>query len=112
MDGLSSIPVQPLPSDLSAGSLEQRLRSGNPGDIKKVAKDFEGMFVSLVLKEMRQTLGKNSLFGNDNADIYGGLFDMFMSQHITQAGGFGVAKMMEQQLKPHENVTANPPGTP
>ena len=98
MEGLSSIPVPPLPSDVSADSLADRLRSGNPQDMTKVAKDFEGMFVSLILKEMRQTLGKNSMFGNDNSDVYGGLFDMFMSKHIVEAGGFGVAKMVEQNL--------------
>ena len=39
------------------------------------------MFVSIVLKEMRQTLGPGSLFGSDAADINGGLFDMFMGKH-------------------------------
>jgi peptidoglycan hydrolase FlgJ len=99
MNGITSIPVQPPLSDgFSADSLAARLKSGDPGAITKVAKDFESMFVSIVLKEMRQTLGSGSLFGDDSADINGGLFDMFMGKHIVDAGGFGVAKMMEKHL--------------
>ncbi len=98
MDGLASIPVQPLPTEISADSITARLRSGDAGAIGKVAKDFESMFVSIVLKEMRQTLGPGSLFGDDTADINGGLFDMFMGKHLVDAGGFGVAKMMEKAL--------------
>jgi flagellar protein FlgJ len=98
MDALSSIPVQSLPTDLTAESIADRLRSGDAGAVKKVAKDFESMFVSIVLKEMRQTLGPGSLFGNDAADLNGGLFDLFMGKHLVEAGGFGVAKMMEKAL--------------
>jgi peptidoglycan hydrolase FlgJ len=98
MSGISSLPVQSLPTDFTADSVAGRLQSGDAAAAGKVAKDFETMFVSLVLKEMRQTVGPESLFGKDAADIQGGLFDMFMGQHLVDAGGFGVAKMMEQAL--------------
>lgn len=92
---------------LSAESLSEQLRSGDAQSIQKVAKDFEGVFVSLVLKEMRQTLGAGTLFGNDSADLQGGLFDMFMGQHLTEAGGFGVAKMLERALAPLNSAKAS-----
>jgi Rod binding domain-containing protein len=54
---------------------------------------------------MRQSLDQGSLFGDDRADIYGGMFDMFLGQHIAQGGGLGIARMVKHQLeiaKPHE----------
>jgi flagellar protein FlgJ len=98
MPSISPIPAQTLPFGISVESFGDRLNMDDPHSIARVAKDFESVFVSLVLKEMRQSLGPGSLFGSDTADVNGGLFDMFMSQHLVDAGGFGVAKMMEQAL--------------
>ena len=98
MDVIGSTSVPPFLIEPSADSLASRLGSGGAGSIDKVAKDFEGLFVSLVLKEMRQTLEPGSLFGGDTADLYGGLFDLFLGKHLVDAGGFGVAKMVKQYL--------------
>jgi Rod binding domain-containing protein len=64
----------------------------------KVAKDFEAVFSSMMLKEMRNTLEPGSLFGEDSSDILGGLFDQFLGQHLADSGGFGMAKMIEASL--------------
>lgn len=104
MDAIGPTSVPPLLIEPSADSLADRLRSGGADSIEKVAKDFEGLFVSLVLKEMRQTLEPGSLFGSDAADLYGGLFDLFIGKHLVDAGGFGVAKMVKQYLNRHETT--------
>lgn len=111
MDGVSSLPVQPFQLDGSVDALADRLRSTDPKEARKVAREFESMFVSLVLKEMRQSLGPGALFGGDNSDIYGGMFDQFMSQHLVDAGGFGVAKMVEKYLAGRE-MTGSPAKLP
>lgn len=104
MDGIAPTSLPSLPIEPSSDSLADRLRFGGVGSIEKVAKDFEGLFVSLVLKEMRQTLEPGSLFGGDAADLYGGLFDVFMGKHLVDAGGFGVAKMVKQYLNHREST--------
>jgi len=63
-----------------------------------VAKDFEGVFASMMLKEMRKTLEPGSLFGEDKSDIYGGMFDQFLGEHISGSGGIGMAKMIREAL--------------
>jgi flagellar protein FlgJ len=68
--------------------------------LKDAAQGFESVFLSMLLKEMRQTLEPGSLFGKDSSDIYGGLFDQFMSQHLAQGKGMGLAQALLKQLEP------------
>ena len=70
----------------------------------RVAKDFEGVFASLLLKEMRKTLEPGTLFGEDSGDVYGGMFDLYLGQQMTQSGGFGLAKMIRESLDPKQKV--------
>lgn len=104
---MTSLPVAPPVSPLdavadahAAGDARDplALHHASPRRIAQVASDFESMFVSLMLKEMRQTLEPGTMFGQDTSDAYGGLFDMYMGQHIAKAGGFGIAELVKQNL--------------
>ncbi len=64
-----------------------------------MAQDFESVFASLLLKEMRKTLEPGSMFGEDSGDVYGGLFDLYLGQQMSQSGGFGLAKMVREALQ-------------
>lgn len=59
---------------------------------------FESLFASLMLKELRQTVSEEGLFAGDSSDTYGGLFDMFLGQHIAQGSPLGIGKLVEAQL--------------
>lgn len=69
--------------------------AGNDGDL---GAQFESLFVSMMLKEMRQTVSEDGLFAGDSSDTYGGLFDMFLGQHIAQGSPLGVGRLIESQL--------------
>jgi Rod binding domain-containing protein len=93
-------PIMPLGSfgqdpQLLAGQFNSR----DPHSVDAVATSFEGMFISIMMKQMRGTLESGSFFGNDNADVYGGLFDLYMGQHLAQGGGIGIAAMIKRQLQ-------------
>ena len=75
-----------------------RLEGNKTRAVGEMAKDFEAMFVSLLLKEMRQTLDNGGLFPGDSSDVQGGLFDLFMSKHIADAGSMGMAAAIQQQM--------------
>ena len=95
-----------LPSDTgSIESLAKQARAGDQRSIEHVASEFESLFVSMVLKEMRQTLQPDTMFGGDTSDTYGGLFDMYMSQHVAHAGGFGIGNMVRQYLEKQKAVS-------
>src|SRR5206468_1381289 len=82
MELLSMPPVSAPTAGLDVTELAGRARSGDPKAIDAVAGAFESMFVSLVLKQMRQTLEPDTMFGQDQGDVLGGLFDLTMGQHL------------------------------
>src|SRR5580658_6531783 len=84
--------------------------------LKTTAKEFEATFLSMLIKEMRQTDDEEGgLFPGDSSDIQGGLFDLFMSRHLANAGGIGLAGYLERHMnanhaaKPVASTDAIPP---
>ena len=74
-------------------ALSARLSSGQ-SDVDQLAKDFEALFVSMMLKTMRESMSQD-MFAGDASDTYGGLFDSFMGQHIAENGGFGLSALLQ-----------------
>ncbi len=73
-------------------------------NIKEVCKDFESLFLNYLLKEMRATIPKSSLFGGSSAEkIYTSLFDEELSKNLAQNGGIGLAKTIENHLSKNLN---------
>ena len=93
--------IVPSTAGMLAGKAESLASSGVPSveTAKEIAHQFESIFASILLKEMRQSVGEEGLFGGDNADVYGGMFDLYLGQHIAKAGNFGVADMVTTQLE-------------
>ena len=68
------------------------------GSGPKVAEALEGMFVSVLLKTMRQSIDGEGLFPGDSSDVLGALFDQTMGDHIAQGGGLGLAQFLNSAL--------------
>ncbi|MDI6600994.1 MAG: rod-binding protein [Thermoanaerobacteraceae bacterium] len=63
--------------------------------LKKACQDFESILVSMVLKNMRATVPKDSLYGNSiGIDIFTSMLDDEYAKEISQSGGFGLADML------------------
>ena len=99
MDAISSL--------MSLGSRSGDLPGVPSGPPDEAAKQLEGMFMSLLLKEMRQTLDEEGgLFPGDSGDVQGGLFDLYLSRHLADNGGVGMATAAVGQLQHHPAVIA------
>lgn len=95
----STLVANSLPLPESAGSLSPGSRQNDTAMTAKVAQDFESVFASMLLKEMRQSLEPGSMFGEDSGDVYGGLFDRYFGEHMTQGNGLGMSKMLQESME-------------
>lgn len=64
----------------------------------EAAKQLESLFISLLLKEMRQTIGSEEGFAGDKSDTIGGLFDQYMGEHMAAGGGLGISDSLRGAL--------------
>jgi len=86
-------------TDFSAlTQLKKGAREESPEAIKQVAKQFESLFVQMMLKGMRDTLPENELFGSNAERMYQDMYDKQLSLQISNGKGMGLAKVIERQL--------------
>jgi Rod binding domain-containing protein len=90
-----------------AAALLRRTRTDSavpqdPEAVRSAAHRLEGLFASLLVKEMR---GSNStgIFGEGTgADIYGGWFDQFLGEVLAKHGELHLADSIETSLASKE----------
>lgn len=97
MEGLS--PSASTMTLESIGAQRQNSAAYKEAVARETLERFESVFISSLLKEMRQTTEGEGLFAGDPSDSLGGLFDMFMGQYLAQGGGLGIAKMMAASMQ-------------
>jgi flagellar protein FlgJ len=72
-----------------------------------MAREFEATFLSMILKEMRESLDPEvGLFPGDSGDVQGGLFDLFLGKHMAESGGVGLAAALVRQMQAQHPATA------
>lgn len=95
---ISQLALPPLPPEANPGATVQRADTNN-ARVRDMAKEFEATFLSMLLKEMRQTLDPDGgFFAGDTGDVQGGLFDLFLGKHLADTGGVGLANALVQQM--------------
>lgn len=63
--------------------------------VRKVIEEFEGVFMSMMIKQLRETNNGEGFFPGDHSDTYGGMFDMFMGQHLARGSQTGLESLFE-----------------
>ena len=66
--------------------------------IRTTAKQFESLFIQLMLKEMRETVQKSDLFDQQSMEFYEDMYDQQLSLHLAQGEGLGLTDIIERQL--------------
>ena len=109
--------------DISAGTEEkarrlQRLSSGGSAALtekqrlqaKKVSQDFEALFVGMMMKSMRATVGKDQLTGGGHGDeVYRSMLDQeYANASVKSGGGLGIAKIIEKDIIRQESRKVTP----
>ena len=68
--------------------------------LKRTCLEFESIFITYMLKSMRNTIVEGGLLGNSNEKkIFNSMFDEKLGLGIAKSGGIGLGKMLFEQLK-------------
>lgn len=97
--------LQRSSSNAAAGLTEkQRLQA------RKVSQDFEALFVGMMMKSMRATVGKDTLTGGGHGEeVYRSMLDQqYADASVKRGGGLGLAKIIEKDIIRQESRTAAP----
>ncbi len=88
--------------DMQALTALRREAGKDPSQaLEKVAKQFEALFIQMMLKSMRDAgADENGLFENDQTRLYQDMYDKQISLNLSDSGnGMGLAKLLVQQLQ-------------
>lgn len=80
------------------GELKRLARDNSPEALAAAAKQFEALFLQMVLKSMRDATPGNGLTDNDQTRLYQSLLDQQLAQNLAQQGGAGLAQALVRQL--------------
>lgn len=109
----------PAVSDGSAEKARQLQRQANSVNglsekqrlqAKKVAQDFEGLFVGMMMKSMRSTVPEDKLTGGGHGEeVYRSMLDQEYATASVKRGGMGLAKQIEKEIIRQESRRVQKP---
>lgn len=86
--------------------LRAQAKADDKGALKEVAKQFEGIFVQMLMKSMRDAnavFESDSPFNSQYTKFYEEMRDQQMAVDMSQKGILGLADLMVQQLSPKDS---------
>ncbi len=87
----------------SLNDLRRTTAQNTPESIKAAAKQFEALFVGMMLKSMRAATPQDGPMDSEQSKTFTAMLDQQMSQKIADRG-IGLAKMLEKQMMSNSNA--------
>lgn len=81
--------------------LKNASRDESPETLRAVAKQFEALFLQMMLKNMRDTSLGDGIFDSDQGKFYQEMFDKQISITMSERQDLGIAEMIVRQLSPY-----------
>ncbi|MFQ5675737.1 MAG: transglycosylase SLT domain-containing protein [bacterium] len=100
IDSINPASNGPHKVDQPQQSAQKKERSPRElGQLKRAAQDFEAIFISQILQNMRRSM-KSGLFGDGvSSDIYNSMFDENIAKAIASKDGFGLSDIIIKSLQ-------------
>jgi flagellar protein FlgJ len=92
-------------------SLKKSAHNNDPEALRQVAKQYESLFTRIMLKSMREAVGKDPVFGSDESQTYEGMYDDQLSIELSKGKGLGLADLLVRQMQRLTGGTAVARGT-
>ena len=67
----------------------------------EVSRQFEALFVNMLLKSMRKATQRSELFNSEAAKNFESMFDQEIANKVSYADGIGLANTIKRQLFPN-----------
>ena len=81
------------------GKIKLSARNNDPQALKAAAKQFEAMFMQMLLKSGRAAKVGDEAFSGEQSGFYQDMFDQQMAQHLAAGKGLGIADLLVRQLQ-------------
>ena len=82
----------------SFDQLKRLTRDESPEAIRAAARQFEALFINMVLKSMREATPKDGMFDSEQSRMYLSLLDQQLAIQLSNSGGVGFADVIARQL--------------
>jgi flagellar protein FlgJ len=95
-------------------ALRHASKDNSPEALKAAATQFEALFVSMMLKSMREAGSQDGMFDNEQSRMYTSMLDQQLSQKMASRG-IGLADAMVRQLSNNamtQALQADSPASP
>ena len=80
------------------GEMRAQARVDPQSSLKQVAKQFEGIFIQMMLKSMRDASMGDDIFDSDQSKLYRDMFDKQLALDMASNKGIGIADSLVRQL--------------
>lgn len=88
------------------GALRARAQSHEASATLEAARQFEGMFIQMMLQSMRAATVRSDLIESSTMDTYEAMFDRELSVALAGRGGFGLAEQIAGQVTQWQGQSA------
>lgn len=99
MIGAQDISAQFALDTQSVGKLRLQAKQDPDAALKAVAQQFEGIFMGMLLKSMRDATPQGGMLDSEQGKLYTQLFDQQLVQKLSSGKGMGIADMLVKQLR-------------
>ncbi len=97
---LSQMTQQPVYTDIQGlTELKAAARKDERAALETVAKQFESIFLQMMLKSMRDASPGGGLLDGQQGEFYRDMYDKQLAVDLGERGGIGLAEMMIRQLE-------------
>ena len=80
-------------------ALKNSAKGNSPEALRAVAKQYESMFTRMMIKSMRDAVGKDPIFGSDQEQSYQEMYDDQLSIELSKGKGLGLADVLVRQMQ-------------
>lgn len=95
---MSDFRVRPSDLDMPMAKIPS-MKADNKAKLEKAAKQFEGLFMDIVMKSMRESVNTvGSEFNTEEVKFFQGMLDSEFAKITTSKRGIGLADVMVKQL--------------